>query len=298
MFLVNGIYGIAAGTWALIVCTLISLVVDACGCSAARRSCRSSPAPSASTFGTLTLITGDAMWVQIKVTLFNALVALVLWIGLQHGPQLLPLRVRQDLPLHRRGLEQAHPQRGAVLPRHGHRQRDRAARLRRMRTSLRSTACSPASTSGSCSRSSSSCRSRALFFWWQVRLLQQYRLPEPVAGARFRLSAVSPGTLCGLNKRSNRVMSEEAKGSDVAVAAAARHQAADRSRPAAGLFCRLVPGRHLLGDGRPDGGHVVSLIASEMLLGRCLAVLDRDRRAGGRVRRAHLLARRSRASSR
>ena len=28
------------------------------------------------TFGTLTLITGDAMWVQIKVTVFNSLVAL------------------------------------------------------------------------------------------------------------------------------------------------------------------------------------------------------------------------------
>ena len=27
MFLVNGVYGIAAGTWALIGCTLLSLVV-------------------------------------------------------------------------------------------------------------------------------------------------------------------------------------------------------------------------------------------------------------------------------
>ena len=44
MFLVNGVYGIAAGTWALIGSTLLSLVVPACGCSAARRSCRSSPA--------------------------------------------------------------------------------------------------------------------------------------------------------------------------------------------------------------------------------------------------------------
>jgi intracellular septation protein len=33
-------------------------------------------------FGALTLITGDPMWVQIKVTLFNALVAFLLWIGL------------------------------------------------------------------------------------------------------------------------------------------------------------------------------------------------------------------------
>ena len=34
-------------------------------------------------FGALTLITGDPMWVQIKVTLFNALVAFLLWIGLR-----------------------------------------------------------------------------------------------------------------------------------------------------------------------------------------------------------------------
>ena len=37
------------------------------------------------TFGTLTLITGDAMWVQIKVTLFNALVALLLWSACRPG---------------------------------------------------------------------------------------------------------------------------------------------------------------------------------------------------------------------
>jgi len=37
------------------------------------------------TFGALTLITGDAMWVQIKVTIFNTLVAVVLWSGLRTG---------------------------------------------------------------------------------------------------------------------------------------------------------------------------------------------------------------------
>lgn len=84
MFLVNGIYGIAAGTWALIATTVVSLVVSlwylgrppimpfiAGGISVV--------------FGTLTLITGDAMWVQIKVTLFNTLVAAVLWMGLHTG---------------------------------------------------------------------------------------------------------------------------------------------------------------------------------------------------------------------
>ena len=37
------------------------------------------------TFGALTLITGDDMWVQIKVTLFNAIIAAVLWFGLKSG---------------------------------------------------------------------------------------------------------------------------------------------------------------------------------------------------------------------
>jgi intracellular septation protein len=37
------------------------------------------------TFGTLTLLTGDAMWVQIKVTIFNTLVAAILWSGLRTG---------------------------------------------------------------------------------------------------------------------------------------------------------------------------------------------------------------------
>jgi intracellular septation protein len=84
MFLVNGLWGIKAGTWALIVASVVSLVVSlwvlgrppimpfiAGGASVA--------------FGSLTLITDDPMWVQIKVTLFNALVAATLWIGLKTG---------------------------------------------------------------------------------------------------------------------------------------------------------------------------------------------------------------------
>jgi intracellular septation protein len=84
MFLVNGVYGVAAGTWALIVATVVSLAVSlwvlgrppimpfiAGGVSVA--------------FGTLTLITDDPMWVQIKVTLFNTFVAVALWIGQRTG---------------------------------------------------------------------------------------------------------------------------------------------------------------------------------------------------------------------
>jgi intracellular septation protein len=84
MFLVNGIYGIAAGTWALMATTVISLVVSLWVLG--RPPIMPFVAGAVSvTFGTLTLITGDAMWVQIKVTLFNTLVAVVLWSGLHTG---------------------------------------------------------------------------------------------------------------------------------------------------------------------------------------------------------------------
>jgi intracellular septation protein len=84
MFLVNGIYGIQAGCWALIGATLVSLIASlwvlgrppimpfiAGGVSIA--------------FGVLTLVTHDPMWVQIKVTIFNTLVAATLWIGQRTG---------------------------------------------------------------------------------------------------------------------------------------------------------------------------------------------------------------------
>jgi intracellular septation protein len=84
MFLVNGVYGIAAGTWALIATTIVSLV--SCLWVLGRPPIMPFIAGAVSvTFGTLTLITGDAMWVQIKVTLFNTLVAAVLWFGLRTG---------------------------------------------------------------------------------------------------------------------------------------------------------------------------------------------------------------------
>lgn len=84
MFLVNGVYGIAAGTWALIATTIVSLVC--CLWMLGRPPIMPFIAGAVSvTFGTLTLITGDAMWVQIKVTLFNTLVAAVLWFGLKAG---------------------------------------------------------------------------------------------------------------------------------------------------------------------------------------------------------------------
>ena len=84
MFLVNGIWGIAAGTWALIGTTIIALIATLA--ILGRPPIMPFIAGAVSvTFGALTLITGDAMWVQIKVTLFNTLVAAVLWFGLRTG---------------------------------------------------------------------------------------------------------------------------------------------------------------------------------------------------------------------
>ena len=82
MFIVNGLHGISGGTWALIICTVLSLLVTL------RVLGRPPIMPfiggsMSISFGALTLITGDPTWVQIKVTLFNALVAFILWISLR-----------------------------------------------------------------------------------------------------------------------------------------------------------------------------------------------------------------------
>jgi intracellular septation protein A len=61
MFLVNGVYGIAAGTWALIFSTILSLIVTLW--MLGRPPIMPFIAGAVSiTFGTLTLVTGDAMW--------------------------------------------------------------------------------------------------------------------------------------------------------------------------------------------------------------------------------------------
>ena len=84
MFLVNGLYGIAAGCWALIAATLVSLAVSLWVLG--RPPVMPFIAGGVSiVFGTLTLITHDPMWVQIKVTIFNSMVAAALWIGQRTG---------------------------------------------------------------------------------------------------------------------------------------------------------------------------------------------------------------------
>jgi intracellular septation protein len=84
MFIINASHGIMAGTWALILSTVVAMVVMwfvlhrlpvfpviASGVTIV--------------FGILTLVTGDPMWVQIKVTIFNAMFALFLFGGLWMG---------------------------------------------------------------------------------------------------------------------------------------------------------------------------------------------------------------------
>jgi intracellular septation protein len=82
MFIVNGVWGIAAGTWALIITTVMALVMTLAVLG--RPPIMPFIAGSVSiTFGILTLVTGDPKWVQIKVTIFNTLVAGLLWWGLK-----------------------------------------------------------------------------------------------------------------------------------------------------------------------------------------------------------------------
>ena len=81
MFIVNAMYGIGAGTWALIISTLVAIVAMLI---VLRRLPIFPLIASTVTvvFGGLTIITHDPMWVQIKVTIFNALFAAFLFGGL------------------------------------------------------------------------------------------------------------------------------------------------------------------------------------------------------------------------
>jgi intracellular septation protein len=179
MFLVNGVYGILAGTWALIFSTLLSLAVTLWVLGRPPIMPFIAGAVSIS-FGTLTIITGNAMWVQIKVTLFNALVALLLWVGLRTGKCFFRFvfgttfhyteegwnKLTRNVALFflatavvneavRLGFASAH-----------------ITALNRVFTGLdiwilfKIFIVMPAT---------------GLFFWWQVRGLQRYRLPEPAA---------------------------------------------------------------------------------------------------------------------
>jgi intracellular septation protein len=81
MFIVNAMYDINTGTWALIITTGMAIAVMF---YMFRRPPFFPLIASTVTivFGGLTLLTGNPMWVQIKVTIFNALFALFLIGGL------------------------------------------------------------------------------------------------------------------------------------------------------------------------------------------------------------------------
>lgn len=84
MFVVNAMYGITAGTWALIITTVAAMGVM----RGVLHRLPVFPMIASSvtiTFGTLTLVTGDPMWVQIKVTIFNLMFAAFLFAGLWLG---------------------------------------------------------------------------------------------------------------------------------------------------------------------------------------------------------------------
>lgn len=84
MFVVNAMYGITAGTWGLIVTTGLAMAVMR-GVLGRLPIFPIIASSVTITFGALTLITGDPMWVQIKVTIFNLLFAMFLFGGLWLG---------------------------------------------------------------------------------------------------------------------------------------------------------------------------------------------------------------------
>ena len=84
MFVVNAAYGISAGTWALIVTTALAMIVMR-GVLGRLPVFPLIASSVTITFGFLTLVTGDPMWVQIKVTIFNMMFALFLFGGLYMG---------------------------------------------------------------------------------------------------------------------------------------------------------------------------------------------------------------------
>lgn len=81
MFIVNALYDINTGTWALIISTVLAIVAM----QIVLKRLPVFPLIASTVtivFGALTLITHDPMWVQIKVTIFNALFAAFLIGGL------------------------------------------------------------------------------------------------------------------------------------------------------------------------------------------------------------------------
>ena len=189
MFLVNGIYGIAAGTWTLIGCTLLSLVVTLLVLGRPPVMPFIAGAVSV-TFGMLTLITGDAMWIQIKVTLFNALVALALWLSLKTEHNFFRFVFGKTFHYSDEGWNKL---------------------TRNVAVFFLATAIVNEIVRLWCAHAHIIALNRVftgvdiwilfkifiimpvtgLFFWWQARVLQKYRLPDPMAEVAPRSDAIS-----------------------------------------------------------------------------------------------------------
>lgn len=88
MFVVNAAGGIKAGTWALLISTVIAMAVmrTVLGRLPVFPIIASSVTLA---FGALTILTGDPMWVKIKVSIFNALFAGFLFGGLWATSQVM-----------------------------------------------------------------------------------------------------------------------------------------------------------------------------------------------------------------
>jgi intracellular septation protein len=84
MFIINATHGIIAGTWALIIATGLAVVAMLVVLGRLPAFPLIASAVTVA-FGIMTLITGDAMWIQIKVTIFNVMFALFLFGGLWLG---------------------------------------------------------------------------------------------------------------------------------------------------------------------------------------------------------------------
>ena len=98
MFIVNFVLGVEAGVWSLVATTLMALVASMIVLK--RPPIMPFIAGAVTiTFGALTLLTGDPNWVQIKVTIFNALVAVADVCRFDAREVFFRIRLRQDVPL-------------------------------------------------------------------------------------------------------------------------------------------------------------------------------------------------------
>jgi intracellular septation protein len=184
MFIVNGIHGIVAGTWALIFTTVASLIVSLVVLG--RPPVMPFIAGAVSIlFGAMTLLTGNAMWVQIKVTLFNTIVAGLLAYGLKTGHNFFRFVFGSTFHYEAAGWDRLTRNMAwfflgtAIVNEavrlgfaHAH-----IAALNRIFTGIdiwilfKLFIVMPVT---------------AVFMWWQVRLLQRYRLPEKIEPTRAR----------------------------------------------------------------------------------------------------------------